>query len=298
MPESNEIIISTTNTQMATQLTGIRESLLREAQIRVDKAVSEAEANGEIIPGPEVAALLETEQLQVSTSVDLVALLVKAEIIREMRETRNWESHPNEYQSFQECLLDNGISESELSDILGWADVMFPYFRKMDEELNEIYDPAYLFEVIGKSKLRTITSIAKSLISDSVSSVATVRATVHKYWDMATATLYGNEDGVVPDSIVIDSEDVKMQAVVLLLNEAKTSRTVRELRSRLRPRRERTGNRIAPTQMTANITGEGVVRIEAELSLEQYNHIRRRLGAQWVSEALPIISNSDDEIPF
>jgi len=264
----------------------------------VDKAVSEAEANGEIIPGPEVAALLETEQLQVSTSVDLVALLVKAEIIREMRETRNWESHPNEYQSFQECLLDNGISESELSDILGWADVMFPYFRKMDEELNEIYDPAYLFEVIGKSKLRTITSIAKSLISDSVSSVATVRATVHKYWDMATATLYGNEDGVVPDSIVIDSEDVKMQAVVLLLNEAKTSRTVRELRSRLRPRRERTGNRIAPTQMTANITGEGVVRIEAELSLEQYNHIRRRLGAQWVSEALPIISNSDDEIPF
>jgi len=150
--EDQQLIRISTNLGLNNALLNLEDQLTAAAE-------RNALAVGDGFTQAEKRAIVQVEKLKLVGSLDLAALMLRGKIIAEIENNGIWADHPNGYQSMREMAEDIGVSVSELSDTRRLCDVVFPY---MIDRLG--IHPAQMWEEIGKSKFRELSSILSVVI--------------------------------------------------------------------------------------------------------------------------------------
>jgi hypothetical protein len=150
--EDQQLIRISTNLGLNSALLNLEDQLTAAAE-------RNALAVGEGFTQAEKRAIVQVEKLKLVGSLDLAALMLRGKIIADIENNAIWADHPNGYQSMREMAEDIGVSISELSDTKRLCEVVFPY---MIERLG--IHPAQMWEEIGKSKFRELSSILSVVI--------------------------------------------------------------------------------------------------------------------------------------
>jgi uncharacterized protein YfbU (UPF0304 family) len=170
---------------------------------------------------PEKLAMVEFEKLSLTRHYDLMAAVLRADILNRI-ETRNlWSIHPNGYSSLEEAVQDVGkMSKSEFSNIIDLSRIIFPFVRNaLGRSIVDFWDE------YGKSNIREMTPYLKAIITNEYSRSDLVNQVV--------ADVYQKVDKILPDYATAD--DRKRAAVNHILSHA--GGTNKMLRAALRPDR-------------------------------------------------------------
>lgn len=204
------------NTQLSTAFMGLRQQLHAAAVANVAQV-------GDGFTAAEKEAMIAVEELKLINGVDLTALLLRYEKVRDIRDRALWSHHPEGYGSLEQMARSCGISISELSDTIVLCEVIFPYLQ---DTLGASI--AQVWEEVGKSNFRDLIPPLRSIITGEPSGSASVNASVERVLNDTAATLQaaGREAG---------DADVRRNAVEELVEAGGLPN--RELRERLRPDR-------------------------------------------------------------
>jgi hypothetical protein len=82
-------------------------------------------------------------------------------ILRRLETADRWKEHPGQFSSFNMLMKYCGLSKSQASDFLTWERIIWPY---LTNELN--MDPRKVYASLGRTKLRRLTPVLRSLIED------------------------------------------------------------------------------------------------------------------------------------
>ena len=180
------------------------------------------EEQGETFTATEREALIVVQELANIMLVDLATLLMKAQRVKKIQRENLVTRHPGDYASLAELAQDNGMSNSELSNILDLVDTIFPYLA------NAGFSIGALWQSMGKSKFREMTPALKVLITGEPSAHATVNASVDLMLEnvVATALANGGEE--------LTTEEQHEMAVQWLVEETEQL-TIPQMRRQTRP---------------------------------------------------------------
>ena len=272
MTEENALTIydfaPATNTDMTIALTGLKDSLARAAQANYDAIAGEDDYTE-----TETMAMLKIEELRLVNGLDLAAVLLRAEYLREIENNNLITRHPAGYASLGDMARDQGISLAELSQTLDLANVIFPYVR----DTLGIAIPQ-LWEEIGKSNMRELVPVLKRIITGEDAGAATVNTAAEIFLEDVTATFAAAGDERADDTDAVAQEAVEQ----LLLHGANL--TNRRLRQQIRPER-------TPIIPVTTITDDENVIILAALDADQWTMFMRRMGAS--VDPLPFVAPRD-----
>lgn len=216
----NSIQVST-NAALSARLTSLLEAT--EAAARQNFQVA-LENNGGLtdLTVTERRAIIKLEQLKAISGLSLAEILLRGEVIRDIEREGLWSTHPQGYASMEEAAADQGISQSEYSNIRDLCDVVFPYLTEVGYNIPE------LWETIGKSKFRELVPVLKrAILNEESRSARTEQVFQNEMNDIfATARATGEE---------ISDEEARTILVEQLIEAGELP--VRELRQRIRPER-------------------------------------------------------------
>ena len=215
----NQIIRISTNRELNSALLGI-EAQLEAAAIRnfgaIDDGFTQAEKH----------AIIQIEKLKLVGSLDLAALMLRGKLIAEIENKALWADHPAQYKDIKDMARDIGISVSELSDTRRLCEVVFPY---MIERLG--VHPATMWEEIGKSKFRELSSILSIVIDGTeLESEKDVNVVARQFLQNTAAS------AIVEDEQLTDAE-VRERTVRELLETGRLP--TQEMRRHIRPNHTR-----------------------------------------------------------
>ena len=237
---------------MNNALNGLRHSLELAAQANVAVV-------GDGFTEVEKEAMRKVEELKLINDIDLSAVLMRGELLHEIENRGLWSVHPGGYTSMQEMARMQGISLSELSNTRDLCDVIFPF---MQDTLG--IDIPQVWEEIGKSNMRELVPVLKSLITGEAPSTASTRNTIEALLDNEAATAQTAGESPSP-------EDLRRRVAENLIADGQVM-TNRQLRTRLRP------ERTEPIQST--VLKQGNTRIVlAEMTEDQWIAYQRRLNS-------------------
>jgi len=248
------------NMVLAGALVGLREQIEAAAQANLDQVLQ----TGEEYTETEQLAMLRIEQLRQVNGLDLAAVLLRADYLREIERNNLIARHPAGYQSLQAMARDQGISLSELSQTLDLANVIFPYVQ------DTLGMPIpVLWESIGKSNMRELVPVLKGIITGDGSATGSARLSMQRLLDDVAATARA-----AGEDIDFDTEEgqavLRRRAVEGLLEDGALL-TNRELRQRIRP------ERTEPIEVTS-IVRNGEQIIVASMDGDQWQNFMRRAG--------------------
>ena len=249
---ANEVTIyqPSQNTQLSTAFMGLRQQLHAAAEANVALAGDGFTAN-------EKEAMIAVEELKLIHGVDLAALLLRYDKIRDIRDRALWTSHPEGFDTLEQMARSCGISISELSDTIVLCEVIFPYLQN-----NLGAAIAQVWEEVGKSNFRDLIPHLRAIITGEPSGSASVNTAVDRIMGDTAATL---------QAAGLDAEDetVRHNAVEELIEAGGLPN--RELRERIRP------DRTAPVA-PAVITREGNRVLVMSVTDDQWTMLQRRLN--------------------
>jgi hypothetical protein len=249
---NNQIVTyqPSSNTALSVSLMGIRTALHNAALVNVAQA-------GDGFTEAEKVAMTTIEELKLVNGMDLAAMLLRYELICTIRNQSLWSVHPGQYQSFEDMARQQGISISELSNIMDLCGTIFPF---LETELG--ISVAVIWDRIGKSNFRELVPILKSIITGEASDTQSTRGSVEQIMNdvAATAAAAGQ---------TLTEEEERNQAINNILEVG--TLTNREMRQRIRH------DRTASIQSTI-VNSNGRRILLAELNEEQFTLIQRRLN--------------------
>jgi len=205
---------------LATSFINIDEGISRVAQENVRQFIADS---GQTFTATEIEAMQVVEELKTINGIDLAALLMRASRIRRIISENLMTRHPAEYQTLDELAKDNGMSASELSNVLDLADVIFPYLSDLG------FNIAILWEEIGKSKFRELTAVLKVLITGEPSNAESVNNSVQILIDDVNSV---NEES----GVTMTAREVSDVVIRSLVEDGRLL-TNAQLRQRVRPTR-------------------------------------------------------------
>jgi hypothetical protein len=262
-PASSEI--------MAQSLVDLRRSIHAAALANVNVAM-----DGQEFTETEVNAMTLIEELRQTNGLDLAAVLMRADLLRQIERTNAITNHPAGYRNLQEMANDQGISVSELSNTLDWVNVIFPFVQ---DELG--LPVAQFFERVGKSNLRELTPILKSIITGEPSSTASVRNSVERLLEDTAASLLaagsgpelGEQNHPAPEGQDDFIQRTRRATVEHLIEQGELLPN-RELRRTVRPER-------TPVIQGTALRGAngGQIMVLASMTEEQYQSLMRRASS-------------------
>jgi hypothetical protein len=263
--------VPSTTPVLAGALVGLKGSIEAAAQAQLDALLEVDDSYTET----EMMAMLKVEQLRQVNGVDLAAVLLRAEYINEIEANNLISRHPEGYSNLQEMAKAQGISSSELSQTLDLVNIVFPYVQ----EYLGLAIPI-LWEEVGKSNMRELVPVLKSIITGEEAGAQSVREATERILDDVAATyIAAGRDEEAQDEIV-----VRRAAIEQLIQDGQHL-TNRELRTRIRPER-------TPSIEVATITDrENNVTIVAECTPEQWELFMRRMGAY--ADPMPFLAPED-----
>lgn len=221
----------------------------------------------------EKQAMITVEALKQVNGLDLMAILIRGKLLKEIEEHNMVTSHPGGYHSLSEMAIDQGISLTELSQTKDLCFIVFPY---IEEHLGITI--ATLWEGMGKSNIKELLPVLKQIITNDLSGTETVRSSVETILDdvAATARAAGQE---------LDDAGIRRTAIDQLID-AGLHLHNRELRHRIRP--DGTPN------INATLLGTRDHRIMVtEMSEEQWTMMQRKMG-----EKIDVMSIELPEDPY
>lgn len=188
------------------------------AELEVTNFIDET---GERFTATEIEAMTVVQELSGIAIVDLAVVLMKAERVKRIQSENIVTRHPGDYASLAELAQDNGLSNSELSNILDLVDTIFPYLRELG------YSIGVLWRSLGKSKFREMTPILKVLISGEAAAHGTVNASVEHVLDSVAASAIASGDEM-------DAAGMRVEAVRWLVDQTELL-TIPQMRREVRP---------------------------------------------------------------
>lgn len=253
------------NIVLAGALVGLREQIEAAAQANLDTVL----ATGEEYTETEKEAMLVIDQLRQVNGLDLTAVLLRAEYLERIERDNLIARHPGGYRTRDEMAKDQGINPAELSQTMDLARVIFPYVQ----DTLGIPIPV-LWEAVGKTNLREVVPVMKSLITGQPSPTETVRASTDMLLDQVVASAQA-----AGDDIDFESEDghgeLVRRAVNTLLEDGITL-TSAQLRQRIRNRNAATVIDATERIGVASIIRGNARYVLAVMNDEQYEAFRRR----------------------
>lgn len=185
--------------------------------------IENLEESGEIFTATEREAVLIVQELKTINGIDLAALLMRATRIRKIRDENFVTRHPGQYATLAELASDNGMSMSELSNILDLVDIIFPYLAELG------FSIPILWEDIGKSKFRELCPVLKCMATGQESGHTTTKNTVDRLMEDAYATARGSGED-------IDDEGAREIVTRQIIEDAELL-TIPRIRQQMRPTR-------------------------------------------------------------
>lgn len=263
--------------ELAEVMNGLRLGIENAAEANVAMVASEG-----TFTQTEIQAMTVVESLRQVNGLDFAAVILRAYYLRKIQEENALANHPSRWATLGQMAEDLKISTAELSQTLDLVNIIFPY---VNEELS--LTPQQLWDEVGKSKLREMTPVLKSVITGADSDTASTRAGVERCLEEARDILvnsaqYGELgfDRLEDESISVAErqelqerfdQTVRHHAVDNLITRGMTM-TVREIRGETRP--ERTPN------IEASILRNNDIRmVVAEMTEDQYLMFVRKMGA-------------------
>jgi hypothetical protein len=280
--EENQIVLFEYNTRndlamstpMGEAIVGLDAAIRETARLEVEAFIEET---GETFTETELEALVVVQELSGINAVDLGVIILKASRIKHIQRGNLATRHPAGYQSLAELAAENGLSGSELSNILDWVDVIFPFLVELG------FSIGVLWRRLGKSKFREITPILKVLVTGEPSGASTVNDAVDAILDnVAASTAVSGEDQ-------LDDEAARMLGARWVVEQAENL-TIPQLRREVRPTRTPV---IQGSLIPVN-NGEGGRVAMMYLTHEQWILLHRVAGNH--IELLPIILPDDPEL--
>jgi hypothetical protein len=250
---------------LSTALLSIKDQLHQAAIANV-----EAQIAGQDYTQIEKHAMTVVQELKLVNGMDLAAVLLRYDLVRQIETEALWTSHPAHYTSRDEMARDQGISPSELSNIMDLGGVIFPYIQ------DTLGIPvAQMWEEIGKSNFRELVPVLKYIISGERperENTASRAAEAFLNDVAATAAAAGQN---------LNDAQIRGEAVERLLEAGRL--TNRELRAQLRPERTQSIN-------ATKVRYNNRTFILAEVTEDQETLVQRRLGEyiDFVTANLPI----------
>jgi hypothetical protein len=191
----------------------------------------DATINQEDYTSLERQAMIAAEALRLTHGMDLAAILMRGQIIREIEVKGLIAVHPNGYADLTALAAEQGISIGELSDTRALCEVIFPFIeRRLGRNLAEVWS------TIGKAKLRELVPALRSMITGENASHRSVRTAVTTMLSTAASAL--RQEGLITEETGDEEIDslIRRRAVEDLMEHGATL-TSRELRRTVRPSR-------------------------------------------------------------
>jgi len=257
--------------ELATSFINLDEGI---KQVAVANVRAFIEESGSTFTATEIEAMTIVEELKTINGIDLAALLMRAERVRKIISENMMTRHPAGYQTLDELARDNGMSSSELSNVLDLADTIFPYLTGLG------FNIPLLWEEVGKSKFRELTPILKSLITGEPSVTTSVNNSIEVLRGEVNET---NE----ASGVQMTDEEINETIVRSLVEDGRTL-TNTQLRRAIRPTR------------TPVIQGSAIKRDDRRIALlsmseEQWELFMRRMTRDFEPMVIDM-SNYEDPL--
>ena len=153
--QPREIVVAQ-NRALSSSLMGLRAQFRAAAEIDLADVLSQDGSYTEM----ERHAMLTIQELKLVNTMDLAAVYLRGQLIHEIELGALWTIHPEHYPTRNAMAQAQGISPSELSDIMALVDIIFPYL----ENTLSISVPV-IWEQIGKSNFRDMVPTLRALIT-------------------------------------------------------------------------------------------------------------------------------------
>ena len=112
------------------------------------------------------------------SGLDLTAVLLRAHYLRTIQEQNLLVNHPAQFGSLSEMAAQNGCSVTDMLATLDMVNIVFPFIQ------NDLEIPVYEFwATLGKSKIKEMLPVLKSLITGQQSDTTSTRAAVERLID-------------------------------------------------------------------------------------------------------------------
>lgn len=269
------ITVPVDNSQLSGALGGIQASLEAAARENVRMAI---EQSGDNFSQVEIVAMTAVEAFRQVSGLDLTAVLLRAHYVTDIQRRNLLANHPGQYSSLAEMASDNGCSVSDLHATLDMVNVLFPYV--VDELGMDLYD---LWSRLGKSKIKELLPVLKSLITGEEPDTASTRNAVNSILEDQYATMRASNPGLfeeMEDENVSEERHAEIQeevdrevrrvAIDHLIDMGQLL-TNRQLRNHLRPQRT------PPVGIYIVDDGERKLAV-ADLDQDQLNVLSARMG--------------------
>lgn len=265
------------NTDLAGAFGGIGTAIEQAAWFNVQQRIQE---EGLQLTQIETHAMVEVEAFRQISGLDLTAVILRVHHLRNLQEGNLLSMHPAGYRSLNHMASENGCSVTDLLASLDLVNIVFPYVQSVLGI--PIWD---LWSSIGKSKLKEMLPVLKSLVTGSEADTETTRASVTRiledmYAGMEVSELYRRffeamNDERLPDEdrqearehIERESRRMAVEHLVELGQNLPTE----ELRRHLRPSR-------TPTVEFYRVQVGERSLVVADLTPEQIQLVQRRMG--------------------
>lgn len=244
-------------------------SLQKSAAHNIQGAAAEQGGDLEAFSAIELRALLYTEMLNLSKGLGYAELMVQGRIIGAMENESLHSVHPGGYTTLDELAQDQGISISELSQVRDLTQTIFPWVQ---DKLNQ--DSSYLWNEIGKSKLRELVPIMKRAITGVVA-----RGTVETSYNAVVADILATQLSADPSATAYEGEELQKIVVEQLIEHGATM-TNANLRQTIRPDRTPSLEPVIVRRFT-NGQAESQLYMISQLTDDQMTMLERRLHGHW-----------------
>ena len=217
----------------------------------------------------ELRSLLFTEMLNLSKGLGFAELMMQGKILETMERESLHSVHPGGYTTLEELAQDQGMSVSELSQVRDLTQTIFPW---VDSHLN--MEATYLWNEVGKSKLRELVPLLKRTISGTVA-----RGTVETSYQAVVNDVVATYLVANPGEEAPEAEALQEIVIEQLINHGVTL-TNANLRQTIRPDRTPSLEPVVVRRFT-NGQAESQLYILMQVDSDQMTMLERRLHGHW-----------------
>lgn len=217
----------------------------------------------------ELRALLYTEMLNLSKGLGFAELMVQGRIVETMERESLHSVHPGGYTTLDELAQDQGISVSELSQVRDLTQTIFPWV-----ETHLTHSAAYMWNEVGKSKLRELVPLLKRTITGTIAR-GTVETSYQAVANDIMATFLVANPGAEPPT----GEALQILITDQLIDHGVTL-TNANLRQTIRPDRTPSLEPVIVRRFT-NGQADSQLYVVMQVSDDQMTMLERRLHGHW-----------------
>ncbi len=237
-----------------------------------------------------IQAMTAVEAFRQVSGLDLTAVMLRAYYLRMIQEQNLLANHPGHYSSLSDMAAQNGCSVSDMLATLDMVNILFPYVE------NQMGIPVHeLWATVGKSKLKEMLPVLKTLITGENSDTESVQLAIERMMDEQYASFRADPELQEAVAIMDDEHEpeqnraavrerlnhVARQNIIQHLIELGGQLPIIEVRRHLRPQRTQ------PIQFQTFQDGQNFI-VMGSASPEQFEMMRNKMGERMETMALAL----------